>query len=146
MCVLDPTFNINTIVNDQNAGFLASMQIPQIENSSFDIDFTTLTFLPSGAQRYQGVIPVNNQKVEVLIYPNDDLNFVSADGKAYKKHLQLELQVHRYLMGAQFEDEVHQLDPSKMDIFANIGKFEKKIGLAASDKEIYVVNEHIDTD
>ena len=31
-----------------------------------------------------------------------------------------------------------------MDVFANIGKFEKKIGLAASDKEIYVVNEHID--
>jgi hypothetical protein len=31
-----------------------------------------------------------------------------------------------------------------MDIFANVGKFEKKIGLAASDKEVYVVNEHID--
>lgn len=25
LCVLDPTFNINTIVNDQNAGFLASI-------------------------------------------------------------------------------------------------------------------------
>ncbi len=82
----------------------------------------------------------------MLIYPNDDLNFISADGKAYKKHLQLELQVHRYLMGAQFEDEVHQLDNSKMDVFANIGKFEKKIGLAASDKEIYVVNENINND
>ena len=32
-------------------------------------------------------MPINNQKVEVLIYPNDDLNFVSADGKAYKKHI-----------------------------------------------------------
>lgn len=49
-------------------------------------------------------------------------------------------------MGAQFEDEDNQLDPNKMDIFANVGKFEKKIGLAASDKEIYVVNEHIDRD
>jgi hypothetical protein len=38
------------------------------------------------------------------------------------------------------------LDPEKMDIFGNIGKFEKKIGLAESDKEIYVVNENIDTD
>ena len=107
MCVLDPTYNINIIVNDQNAGFLASIQIPTIENSAFDIDFTTLTFLPSGAQRFSGIIPVNNKKIEVLIYPNDDLNFVSADGKTYKKHLQLELQVHRYLMGAQFEDEDH---------------------------------------
>jgi serine/threonine protein kinase len=50
--------------------------------------------------RYQGVIPFNQNKIEVLNYPNDDLNYVSADGKAYKKHLQLELQVHRYLMGA----------------------------------------------
>lgn len=49
-------------------------------------------------------------------------------------------------MGAQFEDEDRQLDASKMDIFANIGKFEKKIGLAASDKEIYVVNEHVDAE
>lgn len=31
-----------------------------------------------------------------------------------------------------------------MDIFPNLGKFEKKIGLAASDKEIYVVNELVD--
>jgi hypothetical protein len=49
LCVLDPTSNINVIVNDQNAGFLASIQIPTIENSAFDIDFSTLTFLPSGA-------------------------------------------------------------------------------------------------
>ena len=90
------------------------------------------------------MIPGQNQKVEVLIYPCEDLNFVSADGKTYKKHLQLELQVHRYLMGAQFEDELHHLDPEKMDIFGNIGKFEKKIGLAESDKEIYVVNENIE--
>ena len=38
LCVLDPTFNINTVVNDQHAGFLASIQIPTIENSAFDID------------------------------------------------------------------------------------------------------------
>ena len=33
-----------------------------------------------------------------------------------------------------------------MDVFPNVGKFEKKIGLAASDKEIYVVNELINED
>jgi GH35 family endo-1,4-beta-xylanase len=87
LCVLDPTYNINTIVNDQHAGFLASIQIPTIENSAFDIDYTTLQFLPSGAMHYSGIIPVNHQKIEVLNYPNDDLNYVSADGKAYKKHL-----------------------------------------------------------
>jgi hypothetical protein len=47
--VLDPTFNINTIVNDDNTGVLNSIQIPTIENSAVDIDFTTLDYLPSGA-------------------------------------------------------------------------------------------------
>ena len=47
-------------------------------------------------------------------------------------------------MGAQFEEE--SVDFEQMDIFPNIGKFEKKIGLAASDKEIYVVNEVVDED
>jgi hypothetical protein len=58
----------------------------------------------------------------------------------------LELQVHRFLMGAQFEDEEKELDPNKMDVIPNVGKFEKKIGLAASDKEIYVINELVDGD
>jgi hypothetical protein len=99
--VLDPSYNINTIVNDQNAGVLASIHVPTIENSAFDIDFSTLTFLPSGAQRYLGVMSDGTRrKVEVLIFPNDDLNYVSSDGKTYKKHLSLELQVHRYMMGA----------------------------------------------
>mmetsp|Transcript_34190 Transcript_34190/g.25257 ORF Transcript_34190/g.25257 Transcript_34190/m.25257 type:complete len:205 (-) Transcript_34190:2511-3125(-) len=88
-------------------------------------------------------MPQSKKRVEVLIYPNDDLNYISLDGKSYKKHLGLELQVHRFLMGAQFEDE--SLDPAKMDVKANIGKFEKKIGLSASDKEIYVVNERLDS-
>jgi hypothetical protein len=99
--VLDPSYNINTIVDDQNAGVLASIHVPTIENSAFDIDFSTLTFLPSGAQRYLGVMSDGTRrKVEVLIFPNDDLNYVSSDGKTYKKHLSLELQVHRYMMGA----------------------------------------------
>jgi len=31
-----------------------------IENSAFDIDFSTLQFLPSGAQKYGGVSPSTN--------------------------------------------------------------------------------------
>jgi len=46
-------------------------------------------------------------------------------------------------MGAQYDDE-EQLDPEKMSVLSNFGKFEKKIGLAASDKEIFVVNELVD--
>ena len=102
-----------------------------------------MLLLPSGAQRYTGVIPKSRKQVEVLIYPNDYLNFVSTDGKAYSRHLLFELQVHRYLMGAHYEDEA-ELDPENMSVFPHIGKFEKKIGLAASDKEIFVVNELVD--
>jgi hypothetical protein len=40
--------------------------------------------------------------VNILIYPADVLSYVSQDGKTYKKHLLLEQQTQRYLMGAQF--------------------------------------------
>ena len=39
------------------------------------------------------------------MYPRECLNYPSADRKSYSKHLQLELQVHRYLMGAHFDAE-----------------------------------------
>ena len=38
MCMLDPTYNIDTIVSDQNIGVLTSVSLPTIENSSYDID------------------------------------------------------------------------------------------------------------
>jgi hypothetical protein len=47
--------------------------------------------MPCGAERYIGVMPHLRKKVEVILYPTDELNFVSSDGKAMKKHLQLEL-------------------------------------------------------
>lgn len=43
-------------------------------------------------------------------------------------------------MNSSFENE-EEVKEENMDIFANLGKFEKKIGLAASDKEVYVINE-----
>jgi hypothetical protein len=46
---------------------------------------------------------------------------------------------------AHYEDE-EDLDLERMDVFPNVGKFEKKTGLAASDKEIFVVNKLIDED
>jgi hypothetical protein len=146
LCVLDPTHSINSIVTDNNvSGALAAVGVPQIENSQFDIDYSTLQVQPSGANRYTGVMPKLKKQVEVLIYPNDYLQKVSADGKQYAKHLGLELQVHRYLMGSSYDDE-EELDTEKMSVIPNYGKFEKKIGLAASDKEIFIVNELVDKD
>ena len=83
--------------------------------------------------------------MEVLVYPNEYLSFVSADGKQYGRHLALELQVHRHLMGSRGDGEVG-LEPAKMSVVPNHGKFEKKVGLAASEKEISVVNELVNQD
>ena len=77
---------------------------------------------------------------------------MSLDGKAYKRHLATELQVHRFLMGARFEEDDELVNPdafaddTKLDIFSNIGKFEKKIGLSVNEKEIYVVNKAVNGD
>jgi hypothetical protein len=49
LCVLDPTTSINTIVTDANVGALSAVSLPMIENSQFDIDYSSLTVLPSGA-------------------------------------------------------------------------------------------------
>ena len=51
-------------------------------------------------------------------------------------------------MGARFEEDDELQNPDAfndqdLDIFSNIGKFEKKIGLSANDKEIFVVNKQI---
>ena len=152
MCVLDPSTNIDTIVSDQNIGVLTSVNLPTIENSSFDVDFDSMTSAPCGAQNYSGFLVRTKEPVEILIYPAEHLSYVSLDGKTYKRHLATELQVHRYLMGARFEDDDEMVNPeafsddSKLDIFSNIGKFEKKIGLNVNEKEIYVVNKAVNTD
>lgn len=45
------------------------------------------------------------ENIEILLYPSENLQYVSLDGKAYKRHLATELQIHRYLMGARFEED-----------------------------------------
>lgn len=57
--------------------------------------------------------------------------------------MDIELKVHRSLMGVNYDDE-DELVPEEMDIIPNIGKSETKVGLTASDTEIRVVNELID--
>lgn len=87
------------------------------------------------------------EKIEILLYASENLQYVSLDGKAYKRHLAQELQIHRYLMGAKFEeDDEDIINDQDLDIFSNLGKFEKKIGLSVNDKEIYVVNKCINGD
>jgi len=143
--VLDPTDSINTIVNDYHAGALRAVRVPLIENAVVAAG-RCLEVLPCRAEKSEGSLAKVRKKVEVLYYKNDGcLNYPSVDGQMYKKHLEHELRVHRYLMGATDEDD-EELNPERMFIFPMIGKFEKKVGLDANDKAIYVVNEQIDED
>lgn len=145
LCVLDPTDSINTIVNDYHAGALRAVRVPLIENAVVAAG-RCLEVLPCRAERSEGSLAKVRKKVEVLYYKNDGcLNYPSIDGQMYKKHLEHELRVHRYLMGATDDDD-EELNPDRMFIFPMIGKFEKKVGLDANDKAIYVVNEQIDED
>ena len=75
------------------------------------------------------------EQIEKMLYPEDILQYVSLDSKSFIAHLALELQVHQYLIGAQFEegDEFTLEEQDKMYIVMNIGKFEKKIGLSVND-------------
>lgn len=49
LTVLDPTMNINNIVNEEKAACLSAISLPTIENSQFDVDYQSLTILPCGA-------------------------------------------------------------------------------------------------
>ena len=117
--------------------------MPSIENSSFDIDHNTMETLPSVAHRFLGTMGKNKKKVEVLTYGHECLGMVSSDGKVYRRHLQVELRVHRYLMSA-LREEVDEPDVKVADIFPNIGKFEEKKGPTAGHTDVSVVNELID--
>lgn len=99
LCVLDPTTNTNSIVNNQQASMIDAIDVPFLENTQFDIDQSTLDIMPSGAEHYIGVMPHLRKKVEIILYPTDDLNFFSSDGKPLKTHIKLELKAHRYMMG-----------------------------------------------
>lgn len=143
LCVLDPTYSINSVVNATGLGALEAVGVPTIENSSFDIDHNTMETLPSGAQRFMGSMGKTKKKVEVLTYGHECLGVVSSDGKVYRRHLQVELRVHRYLMGALREED-DEPDAESADIFPNIGKFEEKKGPTAGHTDVSVVNELID--
>lgn len=104
-----------------------------------------MEFLPSGAVKYQGSIGKTKKRVEVLTYGHECLGLVSNDGKVYRRHLLVELRVHRYLMGSlKDEDEEEYLAEENADIFPNIGKFEEKKGPTAGQTDISVVNDAID--
>ena len=91
MCVLDPTHNIDHNVSDERLGTLRSISLPTIEQTQFDIDYSSMRTLPCGAAVYDGMMLNTKQQVEITVYPNEVLQWTSMDGKSMKTHLGLEL-------------------------------------------------------
>jgi hypothetical protein len=118
-------------VNDEKAFDLTKIEIPTILNNQFEIDSASLNYLASGSRSYKGVVVSSRQPIEITVTTNEDLAYVSQDGKPYDKHLDMEVRVQRML--TELGDFC----------FENFGKYEKKLGLEADDKEIYVLNESI---
>ena len=105
-CLLDPAYQADRLpVADQSkVGDLHSITLPTIEQTQYDIDFASMDSVPCGAIQYKGVILQGRTPISVIVYPNETLQYTSLDGKSMKNHLALELQVHRYLMDAFYED------------------------------------------
>lgn len=91
LCVLDPSYNLDNMVNDDRYPTLRSISLPTIEQTQFDIDYSTMRNLPCGASVYDGMMLSTKQQVEITVYPNDVLQYTSLDGKSMKTHLGLEL-------------------------------------------------------
>ena len=73
LCVLDPTYNIDTQISDDNFGVLRAISLPTIEQTQFDIDYSTMRALPCGAAAYDGIMLHTRQPVEITVYPNEAL-------------------------------------------------------------------------
>ncbi len=58
---------------------------------------------------------------------------VSADGNKFEKNLQFEIKLHNCLRN------------KGVCILENLAKYEKKLGVESTDKEIFVMNEMVDS-
>lgn len=58
---------------------------------------------------------------------------VSADGNKFEKNLQFEIKLHNCLKN------------KGVSIVENLAKYEKKLGVESTDKEIFVINEMVDS-
>lgn len=72
---------------------MTRVEIPTILNNQFEIDSTSLKYLPSGSWSYLGVVVDSRDPIEITVTPNEDLAYVSQDGKSYDKHLDMEVRV-----------------------------------------------------
>lgn len=87
-------------------------------------------------KHYTGFSFRTNGPINIFVYPKDTLQRVCADGQSYEKHLQYELKVHETLL-RRGGNEL---------IVPTLAIYERRIGLEAADKELFVLREQINNE
>ncbi len=135
--LLDPATNIQTVdkeVTREREFELERTQLNQIgDNASFNIEYESVNFVSPYIKTFNGYFFRTNSLIYISFYDKDTLSLVCTDGNQFYKHLDFELKLQNMLM-------------VRGDYtFKYLAKYEKKVGLDSSEKDVYVLNEHIDT-
>lgn len=107
-----------------------SYDVPLIDARKIVLDRSSSWTLPSGCVCCRGVYEAGNTPVRVQMYSTKVLAKMSADGRTYKKHLEVELAAQMLLYS-----KCPELT------FKILGKYEKKTGIGEDSVEQHVVFE-----
>ena len=134
--LIDPIYNVISIdkevVKDRDYE-LERAQIFQIgDNAAFNIDYDSSSYFSPFIKVFNGYYFRTNIPIQIAFYDKNTLSIVCADGNQFYKHLEFELKIQSILA-------------SRGDyVFKNIAKYEKKVGLDTSEKDIYLLNDFVD--
>lgn len=105
--------------------------VPSFDLDQFKVDWDSVENINLAIKEYSGVILSNMNPVKITLYSPEGMRYISADGVTLEKHMEFELRFQLLLQ----------------DLAKNVikckGKFEKKVGLEANDKEMYIFYEEI---
>lgn len=134
--LIDPVHNVpaadREIVKERDYE-LERVQIAQIgDNAAFNVDYDSLSYLSPCIKLFKGFYFRTNVQTQIVFYDKNTLSIVCSDGNQFYKHLDFEIKLQSMLA-------------SRGDyIFKNLSKYEKKVGLDSSEKDVYLLNEFID--
>jgi len=134
--LIDPTTNISPVdkeVTRERDFELEKVQLYQIgDNAAFNVDYDSISYLSAYVKFFHGYYFRTNTQINIVFYDKDTLSIVCTDGNQFYKHLDFELKLQNML--------TIRGDYS----FKYIAKYEKRVGLDSSEKDVYLMNEYID--
>jgi len=134
--LIDPTQNVPCIdrekVRERDLEF-EKVELFQIgDNAAFNVDYDSLSYISPYIKYFDGYYFRTNSQVRIDFYDKYTLSLVCTDGNQFYRHLDFEMKLHNILM--------HKGDYA----FKYLAKYEKKVGLDSSEKDVYLINESID--